>query len=178
MCVIFISGKGKLHQNKKSWKNNHSTDWSINQATFTWNVSIHVTQVQLDQIKMASNVWDNQQLLHPTYRKFLWRCLWNIHVLPIDRGPISSMKGRLSAAVFVFVFSFFVFFFLLSFFYASLPKAINSIQQLSIKRKYQSVLPRWNFSYGKFRLPSLGKARCDRVALPNLGCMLGVLVFP
>ena len=30
----------------------------------------------------------------------------------------------------------------------------------------------------KFGLLSLGKASCDRVALPNIRCMLGVLVFP
>ena len=35
-----------------------------------------------------------------------------------------------------------------------------------------------DFSHRKFGLPSLGKARCDRVALPNLRCMLGVWVFP
>ena len=34
------------------------------------------------------------------------------------------------------------------------------------------------FSHGKFGLPSPGKASCDRVALPNLRCMLDVLVFP
>ena len=31
---------------------------------------------------------------------------------------------------------------------------------------------------GSLGLPSLGKASCDIVMLPNLGCMLGVLVFP
>ena len=37
-----------------------------------------------------------------------------------------------------------------------------------------TVLSQWDFSQGKFELPSLGKASCDSVALPNLGCMLGV----
>ena len=40
------------------------------------------------------------------------------------------------------------------------------------------VLSKWDFSHGKFGLPSTGKASCDRVALPNLRCMLGILVFP
>ena len=39
-------------------------------------------------------------------------------------------------------------------------------------------MSQWDFSHGKFVLPSLGKASCDRVALPNLRCMQGVLVFP
>ena len=41
-----------------------------------------------------------------------------------------------------------------------------------------TLLSQWNFSQGKFGLPSLGKATCDRVAIPNLRCMLGVLAFP
>ena len=34
------------------------------------------------------------------------------------------------------------------------------------------------FSHGKFGLPSPGKVSCDRIAPPNLQCMLGDLVFP
>ena len=41
-----------------------------------------------------------------------------------------------------------------------------------------AVLYQWDFSHGKFGLLSPGKASCDRVTLPNLVCMLGVLVFP
>ena len=41
-----------------------------------------------------------------------------------------------------------------------------------------TALSQWEFSHGKFRLPSLGKASCNRAMLPNLGCMQGVLVFP
>ena len=36
----------------------------------------------------------------------------------------------------------------------------------------------WNFSHGKFGLLSPEKTGCDRVALANLRCMLGALVFP
>ena len=43
---------------------------------------------------------------------------------------------------------------------------------------FTTVLSKWDFSYGKFGLFSLGKASCDRVTLPNLRCTLGVLVFP
>ena len=43
---------------------------------------------------------------------------------------------------------------------------------------FANVLPEWDFSHGKFGLPSPEKASCDRVALPNLRYMLGVLVFP
>ena len=43
---------------------------------------------------------------------------------------------------------------------------------------FTTVLSQWDFSHGKFGLPSLGKASCDRVALAHLGCLLGVLVFP
>ena len=43
---------------------------------------------------------------------------------------------------------------------------------------FTTVLSQWDFFCGKFRLLSLGKASCNRVALPNLLCMLGVLVFP
>ena len=42
---------------------------------------------------------------------------------------------------------------------------------------FTTVLSEWDFSHGKFGLLSPGKASCDRVALPNLPCMLGVLVF-
>ena len=41
-----------------------------------------------------------------------------------------------------------------------------------------AISSHWDFSHGTFGLHSLGKASCDRVALPNLRCMLGVLVFP
>ena len=40
-----------------------------------------------------------------------------------------------------------------------------------------TLLSQWDFFRGKFGLPSPGKASCDRVALPNLRCMLSVLVF-
>ena len=40
-----------------------------------------------------------------------------------------------------------------------------------------TVLSHWDFSHGKFKLLSPGKAGCNRVALPNLLCMLGVLVI-
>ena len=43
---------------------------------------------------------------------------------------------------------------------------------------FTTVLSQWNFSHGKFGLPSPGKASCNSVALPNLQGMLGVLVFP
>ena len=43
---------------------------------------------------------------------------------------------------------------------------------------FRSVLTQWDFSHGKFRLPFPEKSSCNRVELPNLGCMLGVLVFP
>ena len=42
---------------------------------------------------------------------------------------------------------------------------------------FTTVLSQWDFSHGKFRLLSPGKAHCDRVAPPNVRCMLGVLVF-
>ena len=42
---------------------------------------------------------------------------------------------------------------------------------------YFLLLSQWDFFHGKFELPSLWKAICDRVALPNPDCMLGVLVF-
>ena len=42
-----------------------------------------------------------------------------------------------------------------------------------------TVLSHWYFFQGKFGLLFFqGKASCDRVALPNLRCMLSVLVFP
>ena len=40
------------------------------------------------------------------------------------------------------------------------------------------VLLHWDFSHGKFGLLSPGKASYDRIALPNPGCMVGVLVLP
>ena len=42
---------------------------------------------------------------------------------------------------------------------------------------FTTALSQWDFSNGKFGLPFPGKASCDRVALPDLGCILGVLVF-
>ena len=44
--------------------------------------------------------------------------------------------------------------------------------------KQVAVLPHWDFSNGKFGLLSLGKASCDRIVLPNIEHMLGILVFP
>ena len=35
---------------------------------------------------------------------------------------------------------------------------------------FTAVLSQWGFSHGKFGLPSLGKASCDRVALPKQRC--------
>ena len=43
---------------------------------------------------------------------------------------------------------------------------------------FTTVLSQFDISHGKFGLPSLGKASCDRVALPNLQCMPGTLVLP
>ena len=43
---------------------------------------------------------------------------------------------------------------------------------------FTAVLSQWDFSRGKFGLPSPGKVSFDRVALSNLQCMLGVLVLP
>ena len=42
---------------------------------------------------------------------------------------------------------------------------------------FTTVLFQWDFFHGKFRLLSPGKASCNRVALPNLLCMLGVWCF-
>ena len=41
-----------------------------------------------------------------------------------------------------------------------------------------TVLSHWGFCHGKFGLPYLGKASCNRVSLPKLWCTPGVLVFP
>ena len=42
-----------------------------------------------------------------------------------------------------------------------------------------TALSHWDFSHGQLELLSLGKASCDRVALPNLRCTLdGILLFP
>ena len=43
---------------------------------------------------------------------------------------------------------------------------------------FTAVLSHWNFFHGKFGLLTPGKANSDRVALPNLLCMLSVLLFP
>ena len=43
---------------------------------------------------------------------------------------------------------------------------------------FTTVLSHLDFSHGEFGLLSLEKASWDRVALPNLRCMLGALVFP
>ena len=42
---------------------------------------------------------------------------------------------------------------------------------------FTTVLSHWDFFHAKFGLPSSRKASCDRVVVPNLWCMLGVLVF-
>ena len=42
---------------------------------------------------------------------------------------------------------------------------------------FTAVMSQWDLSHGKFGLPFPGKASFDRVALPNLRCMLGVLVL-
>ena len=43
---------------------------------------------------------------------------------------------------------------------------------------FLQLFSKWDFSLGKFGLPSPGKASCHRVALPNLRCLLDVSVFP
>ena len=50
-------------------------------------------------------------------------------------------------------------------------------QQFTTFFFFTTVLSQWDFSYGIFELLSPGKASCDRVMLPNLRCMLGVLAF-
>ena len=42
---------------------------------------------------------------------------------------------------------------------------------------FQLFCPKWDFSHGKFGWLSPGKASCDRVKLPYLRCILGVLEF-
>ena len=54
------------------------------------------------------------------------------------------------------------------------PKAL-------VKKKsyfFNNCIVPFGWLYGKFGLLSLGKASCCRALLPNLQCMLGVLVFP
>ena len=46
------------------------------------------------------------------------------------------------------------------------------------KKTFLTNVFRSDFSHGKFGLLSPGKANCNRVALPNLRYMLGVLVIP
>ena len=43
---------------------------------------------------------------------------------------------------------------------------------------FSTVSSQWDLSHAKFGLLYPGKASFDRVALPNQGCMLDVLVFP
>ena len=43
---------------------------------------------------------------------------------------------------------------------------------------YNCIVPMRFLSPGKFGLPSARKTSCYRVALPNLVCMLGILVCP
>ena len=45
-------------------------------------------------------------------------------------------------------------------------------------KKITGVLSHWDFSQREIRVVFPGEASNDRVALPNLRCMLGVLVFP
>ena len=59
-----------------------------------------------------------------------------------------------------------------------ISKKNNKKNNNNNNKLFTSVLSQWDFSYGKVGLPSPGKAIYDTVALPNLGCMLGVLVFP
>ena len=53
----------------------------------------------------------------------------------------------------------------------------SAMELLKKKQLFTAVLSQWDFSHRKFGLPSPGKASCNKVALPNLGCMLGILVF-
>ena len=43
---------------------------------------------------------------------------------------------------------------------------------------FASLLSCWDFSHVKFGSPFLGFPSCDRVALPNLRCILSLLVVP
>ena len=71
---------------------------------------------------------------------------------------IKIFRQYVEASVF-FVFFFFLFFVLFCFFFATLSSHLD-------------------FFHGKSALLSPRKASCDRVALRNLPCTLGVLVFP
>ena len=46
------------------------------------------------------------------------------------------------------------------------------------KIRFSTVLSQWDFSHGKFGLLSRGKPAATESRVPNLLCMLGVLVFP
>ena len=48
---------------------------------------------------------------------------------------------------------------------------------VSIIHRIMTWTAGWDFSHGKYGLLSLGKASCDRVALPNILCMLSVIAF-
>ena len=54
----------------------------------------------------------------------------------------------------------------------------RSAVTLFVNTFFTTVLSQYDFSHGKLRLLFSGKASCNRVALPNLLCILGVLVFP
>ena len=60
---------------------------------------------------------------------------------------------------------------------AKLLKRESNIKMKN-KKKFRTVLSHWDFSHGKFGSFSRRNASCDGIALPNLRCMLGVLVFP
>ena len=71
-----------------------------------------------------------------------------------------------------------------SFFFSLYLSLFNQCEYVSeCARQYDisfltTVLSQWDFAHGKFGLLSPGKASGDRVALPNLRCMLSALVFP
>ena len=43
---------------------------------------------------------------------------------------------------------------------------------------FTTVLSQWDFSHGKFGLPSPGESQLQQSRATQLGCVLGVLVFP
>ena len=68
--------------------------------------------------------------------------------------------------------------------YDTLPCATSPVYESTLKpsEHFEVKFLSFNFEsdilHWKFRLLSLVKASCDRIALPNLRWMLGVLVFP
>ena len=117
----------------------------------------------------------------PVYVRNQWfNCCVELKCIPVFQDFEMNFRLRSTFSFFLFSFFFLFFFFFFCLFVCLLLFFAFFgffFRFFFIFTFYNSNVP-MGFCPGKIGFLSPGKASCDKVALPNLRCMLGVLVFP